>query len=530
MMKRILSVLALTAGCAFSLSAQSQTIKGVVLDENGQPMTGATVVVPGTQKYSITESDGSFSINAASGETLNVSYLGYDDLSVTVDGGKAITISLHPSAATLLDETVVIGYGTSTKKEITGSVTSLRGDDFDKGAFSDASAMLQGKVAGLSITNPNGADPNASMEILLRGTNTLSAGQGPLIIIDGVSGADLNSINFQEVESIDVLKDGSAAAIYGTRGTNGVIIISTKRAKSGKTSVEYDGQVSVQTLLSRAVPMTAEQFKYTVDNYIPAASASLYGAETDWFDEVTRTPVSHRHSLAVAGGSEHFSHRTTLNVEQNQGLLRNNDAQKYLMKTNIHQEAVEGWLTFDYNLSYAKRKYNGTRTGIFRQAFFHNPTEPVYDETDTEHGGYYTVSSMDYYNPVAMLKERSNNYDVDFVSANTRVTLNILPVKGLKWDNFVSWTMRNSRFTDYKTKYYPGEWGLNGSAEIGNKRNSDVQYESTIQYANTFGEHSVQAILGYSYEQQVSDESSLYNYGFDTDWFGVNNIGGGRLY
>lgn len=511
-----------------SLMAQTGSIKGVILDEKGQPMAGAAVVVPGTQKYAITENDGTFSISAVQGETLNITYLGYDDLNVSVTAEKSYKLTMTPSAATQLNETVVIGYGTSTKKEITGSVTSLRSEDFDKGAFNDASALLQGKVAGLSITNPNGADPNGSMEILLRGTNTLSAGQGPLVIIDGVSGADLNSINFQEVATIDVLKDGSAAAIYGTRGTNGVIIITTKRAKSGKTSVEYDGQVSVQSVLSRAVPMTAEQFKYTVDNYVPTAAASLYGAETDWFEEVTRTPVSHRHSLAVAGGSENFSHRTTLNVEQNQGLLKNNDAKKYLIKTNIHQETINGWLTFDYNISYAKRKYNGTRTGIFRQAFFHNPTEPVYDETDTAHGGYYTISSMDYYNPVAMLKERNNNYDVDLVSANTRATLNILPVKGLKWDNFVSWTMKNSRYTDYKTKYYPGEWGLNGSAEIANSRTSDVQYESTLQYANTFGDHSVQAILGYSYEQSVSDSSDMYNYGFDTDWFGVNNIGGGK--
>ncbi|MGM9735209.1 MAG: SusC/RagA family TonB-linked outer membrane protein [Candidatus Cryptobacteroides sp.] len=526
-MKRILSVMVLLQAFLIQLAAQNM-IKGTVTDENGNPMTGAAVVVPGTKNYFITGQDGTFTISASKGDVLNVSYLGYDDLNVTVTDQSVYDLSMIPSAATMLDETVVIGYGTSTKKEITGSVTSLRGEDFDKGAYIDASAMLQGKVAGLSITNPNGADPNGSMEILLRGTNTLSAGQGPLIIIDGVSGADIRSINFQEVESMDVLKDGSAAAIYGTRGTNGVIIITTKRAKAGKTSVEYDGQVSVQTLLSRAEPMTAEQFRYTVDNYVPSASASLYGAETDWFDEVTRTPVSHRHSLAVAGGSENFSHRTTLNVEQNQGLLKNNDSKKYLIKTNIHQEAIQGWLTFDYNVSYAKRKFNGTRTGIFRQAFLHNPTEPVYDDTDTEHGGYFTVSSMDYYNPVAMLNERSNNYDVDMVSANTRATLNILAVKGLKWDNFVNWSMKNSRYTDYKTRYYPGEWGLGGSAEIDNSRTYDVQYESTIQYANKFGDHSVQAILGYSYEQQTSDSSGIYNYGFDTDWFGVNNIGSGK--
>ena len=192
--------------------------------------------------------------------------------------------------------------------------------------------------------NPNGGDPNASYEILLRGANTLSAGQGPLLIIDGVVGADIRNINFQEVESIDVLKDGSAAAIYGTRGTNGVIIITTKRARSGETHVEYDGQFTVQTVARRAEPLTAKEFEWVVNNYRPSSAGSLYGAETDWFDEVTRTPISHKHSLAVSGGSEKFSHRTVVNVEQNQGLQRKNDAEKYLFKTNIHQKAFEGWL------------------------------------------------------------------------------------------------------------------------------------------------------------------------------------------
>lgn len=176
-------------------------------------------------------------------EAVTVSYLGYDDYTFTPGNTATFNIVLERSAATMLDETVVIGYGKTTKKEVTGSVTSLKSADFDLGSFTDATAMLQGKVAGLTITNPDGGDPNGSYEILLRGTNTLMAGQGPLIIIDGVVDADIRNINFQEVESIDVLKDGSAAAIYGTRGTNGVIIITTKRAKAGQMTVEYDGQV-----------------------------------------------------------------------------------------------------------------------------------------------------------------------------------------------------------------------------------------------------------------------------------------------
>lgn len=505
--------------------AQTRNIKGTVKGE-GEPLAGASLVANGGN-YALTDIDGTFTLKASKGETVTVSFYGFDDYTFTVGDADVYPIELAVST-NMLNETVVIGYGTTTKKEITGSVTSLKSENFDKGAYTDPAGLLQGKVAGLTVTNPNGGDPNGSFEILLRGTNTLSAGQGPLIIIDGVVGADMSTINFQEVESIDVLKDGSAAAIYGTRGTNGVIIITTKRAKSGKTTVDYDGQVSVQTVLSRAVPMNAKEFAYTINNYKPAASGSLYGAETDWFKEVTRTPISHRHSLAIAGGSEKFSHRTVLNIEQNQGILRNNDANKYMLKSNIRQEALEGWLNFDVNLIYAKRKYTGARYGIFRQAFLHNPTEPVYDPNATEFGGYYTVQSMDYYNPVAMLNERSSDTDVDRFGVNGRVTLNILPVKGLKWDNFVSYGGYRYDNYDYKTKYYPGETGMNGQAEISNNFSDDLQYESTLQYNNKFGKHGVQAIAGYTWQQQTSRSSYEYNYDFDTDYFKAYNMGAGN--
>ncbi|MCQ2183971.1 MAG: SusC/RagA family TonB-linked outer membrane protein [Bacteroidales bacterium] len=523
-MRKLLTAALSLIACASAAFAQSREINGVVTG-SGEPLAGASLV-SATGAYAVTDLDGKFTLKASTGEAVTVNFFGFEDYVLTVGEGSTYSIDMKPSA-TVLDETVVIGYGTTTKQETTGAVSSLQSDDSDKGSFTDPAGLLQGKVAGLTVTNPNGGDPNGSFEIILRGTNTLSAGQGPLVIIDGVVGADMSTINFQEVESIDVLKDGSAAAIYGTRGTNGVIIITTKRAKAGKTSVEYDGQVSVQTVLSRAVPMTAREFAYTIDNFVPTASNLNYGADTDWFKEVTRTPISHRHSLAIAGGSEKFSHRTVLNFEQNQGILKNNNVDKFLAKTNIHQEALNGWVTFDVNLLYAKRKYDGARYGIFRQAFLHNPTEPVYDPNDKENGGYFTIESMDYYNPVAMINERSSKTDVDRYGANGRITLNILPVKGLKWDNFVSYNGYRYDNYDYKTKYYPGETGMKGQAEVSNAASDDIQFESTLQYGNTFGKHNVQAILGYTFQEQSSRDSYLYNYGFDTDYFQAYNIGAG---
>ncbi len=526
LLRKLFTVLLFVACTFVYVNAQNKQITGFVKGSDGEVLTGATLVTE-EGNYALTDVDGRFTIIVKDGKTITVSYLGYDDYLFIAEGQQNLEVVLQISANTLLDEAVAIGYGKTTKKEVSGSVASLKADDFDKGAFTSAAGMLQGKVAGLSITNPSGGDPNASFEILLRGTNTLSAGQGPLIIIDGVVGADIRTVNFQEIESMDVLKDGSAAAIYGTRGTNGVLIITTKRAQSGVATVEYDGQVSIQTVRSRAIPMTAEEFKFAIENYKPGSASSLYGSETDWFKEVTRTPISHKHNLSVAGGTEKFSHRTVINVEKNQGLLKKNDSDKYLVKTNIHQKVLEGWLDFDYNFSYIKRQHSGSRTGIFRQAFMHNPTEPIYDSNDTKNGGYFTIGGMDYYNPVAMLNERTSDTDVDHINANGRVTLNILPVKGLKWDNFVSYGVENYESSDYKTRYYPGEVGLKGVGEINNAKSTDLQYESTLQYSNKFGKHSIQAIAGYAFQQLGYNSSYMYNYGFDVDFFKTNNIEAG---
>lgn len=523
-MKKLFIGILLTATALISM-AQNVNVTGIVTDEKGSPMAGATLV--SGKYYAITGSDGSYSLSAPQGASVTVSFLGYDDYVFTISGSRKVSIHMTPSESTMLNESVAIGYGKTTKKEVTGAVVSLKTEDLDKGSFTSAAGMLQGKVAGLTVVNPDGGDPNASYQFLLRGTNTLSAGQGPLIIIDGVADADIRNINFQEVESIDVLKDGSASAIYGTRGTNGVVIITTKRARTGKTSVQYDGQVSVQTVQARAMPMTAEEFEYTIKNYAPGKSASLYGQNTDWFKEITRTPVSHKHNLAISGGSEKFSHRTVLNIEQNQGLQKKNEAAKYLFKTNITQKILEGWLDLDYNIGYVKRISTPANYGAFRQAFMRNPTEPIYDPEATLYGGYFTLTESDYTNPVAMINERDARNETATLSVNLRATLNILPVKGLKWDNFISYNDEKYSGQEYKTSFYPSSVGKKGVAYTSSDTYDDLQWESTLQYSNTFGGHTIQGILGYTWEQKMSWSSSMENYGFDSDFYKWNNMGAG---
>lgn len=504
--------------------AQNKTFSGTVSDGSNQPLIGVTVEVKGTQYRAITDLNGQFALIApADKATLVFSYIGFHTLEMVADGKKALSVTMKESD-NLLKETVIIGYGTTTKKEITGSISSLKQDDFNKGVFSDAMGLLQGKVAGLSVVKSGGADPMGSYEIILRGTNTLTSGQAPLVIIDGVVGESLRNISFDEVESMDVLKDGSAAAIYGTRGTNGVIIITTKRAKSGKALIEYSGQVSAQVSARRVKSLTASEFKDAINTYRPDRAGNLYGSETDWYDEITRdTPFSHRHSIALSGGTEQLSHRTAFNIEENQGLLKSNDFKKYLFKTNIIQKAFDNRLTMDINATYSLRRYHPANKNLFTQAFLNNPTTPVYDET----GNYFVMPDQgtEYYNPVAMQRERSQVGKTNDFTGSARATVNI--IEGLNWVNFFSYATSTWEDRSYKTKRYPGMGTRKGEASIENGSYQNKQYEMLLNYSRDFGQHALQGVAGYSFQEESGVSTSMANSNFDTDLYGTDNIGMG---
>lgn len=511
---------------------QSRNFSGTVYDVNKEPLIGVTVKVKDSQIGTITNDDGTFTLSATNSEaTLVFTYVGYLMVEQKVTADKPATVIMKEDAK-MLQETVVIGYGTTTKKEITGSVASLKPEDFNKGVFPDAMGMLQGKVAGLSVVNPGGANPMGTYEIILRGTNTLTSGQAPLIIIDGVVGESLRNIDFDEVESIDVLKDGSAAAIYGTRGTNGVIIITTKRAKAGKATVEYNGQATIQVMPRKVDNLSASQFEDAILTYAPDRSGSLYGANTDWFEEVTRsTPLSHRHSVAISSGSDAFSHRTTFSITENEGLLKKNDFQKYLFKTNIRQKALNDRLDIDLNATYSRRTYSRPNSDVLTQAFIYNPTAPVYNED----GSYYVVpdSGTEYYNPVAMLNERYQQGKTNDFTGSGRATLKI--IDGLNWVNFFSFANSDWEDKAYKTSKYPA---LANSGDTGNKRRGEAeisggsyqnkQYEMLLNYSKDINDHVIQAVAGYSFQEEMMSKRAMGNSDFDTDMLGTNDIGAGN--
>lgn len=524
-------IITLLMGISVFSYAQTQAniaVSGLVTDVSGAPLPGVNVSVNDMTIGTITDIEGRYKLDVPSDATISFLFTGYSTVIVSVDGKTVIDVIMS-EANELLGEVVIIGYGITTKKELTGAVTSIKSEEFNKGTYSDPMGLVQGKVAGLSITKPNGADPLAGYQILLRGTNTLTSGQAPLIIIDGVIGADLKNINFQDVESFDVLKDGSAAAIYGTRGTNGVIIITTKAAKEGKTTFEYSTQFSTQVAPRGVKNLSADEFEDAILTYAPSKAGSLFGSKTDWFDEITRDfPFSQQQHMALSGGTAKFSHRTSLTYSTDQGLLQDNSTQRILFKTNLVQKVLNDRLTLDFNLATNLRDYSPANYELFRQAFIQNPTQPVYDDSDPETGGYSYKQGLEYYNPVAMLNERTREGSTNDIIQNLRATLKILD--NLSWDNFISSQKSDWEEGSYKTSYYPTIIGVGGEAEIANGRYNNSQFESVVNYRTAVNEHNIQAVAGYSYQEFEQNSSYAGNSDFDTDIFLYNNIAAGSYF
>lgn len=516
------------SGQVLAQSPGTITLTGVVTEVSGAPLPGVNVFVNELAIGTITDADGKYTLSVPDDATITFSFTGFQTLEVPVDGRTSIDILMTESAE-VLGEVVVIGYGITTKKELTGAVTSLKSEEFNRGTYSDPMGLVQGKVAGLSITKPNGADPLAGYQILLRGTNTLTSGQAPLIIIDGVIGADLKNINFQDVESFDVLKDGSAAAIYGTRGTNGVIIITTKSARSGKSTFEFSSQISTQIAPRGVRNLTATEFEDAILTYAPSKAGSLFGSDTDWFDEITRdNPISQQQHMALSGGTEKFSHRTSLTYSTDQGLLQDNSSQRILFKTNLVQKVLKDRLTLDFNLATNLRDYKPANYELFRQAFIQNPTQPVYDDSDPLTGGYSYEQGLEYYNPVALLNERTREGSTNDIIQNLRATFKILD--NLSWDNFISSQKSDWEEGSYKTSFYPTILGVGGEAEISNGRYNNSQFESVFNYRTSIKEHNIQAVAGYSYQEFEQNSSYVGNSDFDTDIFLYNNIAAGAYF
>ena len=508
---------------SFSLTALAQQkVTGKVKDSSGEPVIGASVVVKGNNTMgTITDFDGNFTLDVPAKSVLVISYIGYVTQEVPTAGKNSLEIVLKEDTKTL-DEVVVIGYGTQRKGDVTSSVASVKADNFVKGAVKDVGQLIQGKVAGLAITNPNG-DPTGSTQIRLRGTNTIGgANTAPLVLIDGIPG-ELGTVAPEDVESVDVLKDGSAAAIYGTRGTNGVILITTKQAKGVDINqVEYNGYVSTSLIAKKLDMLNADEFRTLYPDHD-------HGADTDWIDEISRTPVSHVHNLSLMGGNSKTNYIANLNYASRQGIMKKSDFESFQGRIEVTHRMFDDKLKLKFGLFGKKNQMESTTNGgsfrgwVYGQATRRNPTDPVRNEDGTWNEN---VSKFEYENPLALLYEAEGNVKKTQLRYNGNIVYN--PIKDLTLSAVFSYIRDNMNRGYGETLNHISALrdGLAGWSSVGAYTKMEKLMELTAQYSKEIGAHKFTVLGGYSYNETDFEELWIDNYGFQDDYFcGWHNIG-----
>ncbi|WP_290044624.1 TonB-dependent receptor [uncultured Muribaculum sp.] len=501
-------------------SVQNGTVSGVVTDSQGEPIIGASVIVKGTSEGVATDLDGRFTVKASAGQEISISSIGYKPVTVTV-GNSPLNIVLEEDSQ-MLDDVVVIGYGTQRKGDVTSAVSSIKAEDFTVGAIGDASELVKGKVAGLTISKGTG-DPNAESTIRLRGVISLQGGSTPLVLIDGVEGG-LGTVPPENIASIDVLKDASAAAIYGTRGANGVILITTKSGSRGEanTTATYSGYVSWASLAKKHKFMTAEQIRQGLTNF------SDRGYETDWLDAVSRTAFTHNHDFQISGGNSTTTYSGNVSYRNAEGVIITTFNEELKMNFDISHWFFNDMIKVHLNLVKGIHK-NGAlnaATEVYRHAIMRNPTEPIYD---TDGRPYENLGITYYYNPVGLIEELEGEYKSEWSRLTGDITIE--PIKGWQTKLMMSTDRSNAHNAYFRTSdYYSHRTdGKTGDAGHSYSYSQSNNLEVTSNYRQTFdNKHRFDALVGYSYQKNMYEGFNAWNADFNNDFFSYNNLGLGQ--
>ena len=501
---------------------QTRTVSGQVVDSNGESIIGANIVEKGTANGAITDMDGKFSLKTAPNATLVISYIGYKTIEMKASEVKAgQTITLQENAE-MMDEVVVIGYGTQRKGDVTSAVASVKAEDFTVGKITDAAELVKGKIAGLSVTNSSG-DPTATSSIMLRGINTVSGNTNPLILVDGIEG-DLTTVAPENIASIDVLKDASAAAIYGTRGANGVILITTKTGRRDqKADITYSGYVSFSKWTD------TPEFMDTHDIIYGRTAYTYEGYDTDWLKAISRKAgFKHNHSLSMNGGTKTSTYSANVVYSNDEAIMRKSDNENLKMQLDFTQYAWNDKLKFNFNALISRQKYSlNNNTYAYRQAIIRNPSEPIYNEDGTY---YENFNRLNYINPVEIQNEYEGDTRVRFYQMTGNVTVE--PIKG--WQTNVMLSLNESAsvsqsftYPDYYTLAKEDNYNGSASKSEGNYRSQTL--EITSRYNHTWGEHRFEGLVGYSYLYNKYDGFSASNGNFPSVAYLYNNLGLGTL-
>lgn len=511
------------------ISGKKVKVRGVIKDETGEPIIGATVRVKGKSEGTVSDFDGNFSLDVTGDNTLQISYIGYQTQEIAIGKQHHFSIVLEEDKK-ILNEVVVIGYGTQKKGDITSSVGSVKSEDFTAGAINDAGQLIQGKIAGLSVTNPSG-NPVGGTEISLRGNTTiLGASTNPLILIDGVPG-DFNTVAPEDIESIDVLKDGSAAAIYGSRGTNGVVLITTKKSKGNNINeVQYSGYLSLSTIAKKPDFCDADDYRQQIKDGLRDAAWDL-GDNTNWIDAITRTGLSHVHNISFKGGNAQTNYIFNVNYRNLQGIFKRSDKEEFQGRAEVNHSMFDDKLRFNFQLLGNQTGYTATSDGgsfntySWRQALIHNPTEPIKNADGSWHEN---TGIFNYDNPVSRIYECDGEQKISQTRFSSNITLT--PIKELTFNALFSYDKINQEGGYYETKKHISNVrdGMNGYASTGGSSTVTKLVELTAQFHKNFGDHTIQALAGYSYQESTYSNQYERNYNFPTDLYSWHNIGVGQ--
>lgn len=506
---------------SFTINAQT-SVTGTVTDEAGEPLVGASVVVPGTTVGASTDIDGNFKLNVAQGKKIRVSYVGYVSKEVEVKGSH-LNIALKEDNE-VLDEVVVIGYGTMKKKDLTGSITTVNSKDLNVGSYTDPGQLLQGKVPGLVVVQ--NSDPNGGVNSLtLRGASTLNGSTEPLYVVDGIPGVNLNLIPPADIESIDVLRDASATAIYGSKAANGVIIVTTKKGSDGPARVSYQGYVSWERIANDHKMMTASQLRqYAEENNIPIPNDK--GADTNWAKETQRTGFATNHNLSISGGTKSTSYNASVNYIKRDGIIKGVGNNLFTARAYVETKLLKDRLLLGAGVNGNIRNESGVPrnkqgASVYEAMYYYSPLEPVRNED----GSWYSNTDVSqYYNPLSQVYEDRSMSTFKRWQVTGKARLKIL--EGLFLNGNFAYENQNKNYKEYlstesQTNHRHGQT----TREV-------LDWESKLMeifanYDKDFGEdHRMALMAGYSWEERKDEEGfGAKGYNYYDDSLGWNDIG-----
>ncbi|HSD08274.1 TonB-dependent receptor [Flavobacterium sp.] len=500
-------------------------VTGAVFDNSGVPLSGATVTEVGTKNATTTDFDGKFKLEVAIGGAIEVSFIGSTTQKVQINESSSnINVRLQNDGYQLAEVQVVsVGYGTIRKGDLTGAISTVKADDLVKGTISSTEQVLQGKVAGLNVIRPSG-DPSAGSTLRLRGGTSLTASNSPLIVVDGIAGVDINVVQPSDIKSVDILKDASATAIYGSRGANGVIIITTKSGTKG-VSVVYSGLSSVGFVNDNLDLLSANQWRGYV-RQTGNMDAIDYGANTDWQKELEQTSFSHSHTLSINSGKADSGFRASLSYLDNEGVIKTTGLERLSGNVSGYQYFGDNKdLKFDIGLFANIDKWHPLDFRIFERSYNLNPTIPVYDSE----GKFTSVSNTLYENPVEILTNRTADNErhrlLGYFKTEVKFFNDFTAIANVSLEH------NAVQANVYKPSYAIMEGDDEGG--YGQKTYSEYtngQGEIYVNYNKIIDKHNISAMAGYSYFQNIYQGFGAQRSGFVTDEFSYNNLGAGYKY